>query len=535
MHTVNQNGFFEKAQNVQQRKENISITENGAVGYRSTGKSLLDMNFSIPKFRDMPENEICEMWEKAYFEDPLLALRWLFYVRDVRGGLGERRLFRVIIKSIANKCPSLIRELMRSVDSDTTFGGVFPIYGRWDDLLTLMDTDLKNNICLTITRQLVDDINNMRNNQPVSLLAKWLPSISTKSSKREARKLCKKLGMQESYYRKILSKLRKYIKVTEVYMSSGQWDEIEYDHVPGRASMIYANAFRRHDGERYSDFINQVNEGKMKINAATVFPHEIVHRMKDAMNTSRWSNSYNIDTTDQLEALWKNLPNTVKGDNGGTIVVRDGSGSMSSHYIPKSNITVMDVGDALSIYFAEHLKGEFHNKVITFSSHPQFIQFDSESTLESKLRTLMKYTEVSNTNIEAVFDLILETALTYNMKQEEIPANILIISDMEFDSCAESRSYTGRTIPPALFDHIKKKYEDNGYKIPRIVFWNVASRSGTIPMVENDLGVALVSGYSVNNANMVMSGKIDPYECLVEQLMNPRYDRVVELLKYLKP
>ena len=526
-------GFFEKAKSLQEANENVSVTENGAIGYRSTGKSLLDMNFSIPKFRDMPENEICEMWEKAYMEDPLLALRWLFYVRDVRGGLGERRVFRVIIKSIANKRPNLIRELIISSDSDTTLGGVFPIYGRWDDLLTLMDTDLKGWVCLIISRQLITDIYDMQDNKPVSLLAKWLPSISSKNNntKREARKLCKKMRMRESEYRRILSRLRKYIKVTEVYMSSGQWNEIEYDHVPGRASMIYANAFRRHDEERYSDFINQVNEGKMKINASTVFPHEIVYRMKDAMNSATWSNSYNTDTTDQLEALWKNLPNTVKGDNGCTIVVRDGSGSMNNHRIPKSNIRVMDVGDALSIYFAERLKGEFHNKVITFSSKPQFIQFDSESTLESKLKTFKRYTEVSNTNIEAVFDLILETALTYNMKQEEIPTNILIISDMEFDSCAESRSYTGRTIPLALFDYIKKKYENNGYKIPRIVFWNVASRSGTIPMVENELGISLVSGYSVNNANMVMSGKLDPYECLVEQLMNPRYDRVVKFLK----
>lgn len=509
-------GFFEKAKLIQEENENVSITENGAVGYRSTGKALLDLNFSIPQMRNESEEEICTRWAKVYDENPKYAIRYLFFLRDIREGLGERRTFRIIMNWMADNHPD---ETIKFVNSD-----LIPFYGRWDDLISLLDKPLlRPYIYNIILVELISDKEAMANNQPCSLLAKWLPSLTTSSekSRKMARMIAKNIGMKETEYRKLLSSLRKYIDVTEVKMADNRWNEIKYEAVPGRASMIYRNSFIRHDKERYMEFISNVNSGNEKMNSGTVYPHELVSRMKIA--------SYNgIDNEiASIEAMWKNIPNTVP-DGESTMVVRDGSASMINS-IPNSSATILDVADAMSIYFAENLKGEFHNKIITFSRKPQFITFDEEqSTLESKLKHLKKFSEVADTNIEAVFDLILQTAVEHNMDQSELPSNILIISDMEFNECVVTNNteYGDIEKMDKMFDEFNKRYVDHGYKLPRIIFWNVGSRTGTIPMKENELGVTLVSGYSHNVANMVMSNNTDPYECLIDQIMKPRYDIV---------
>jgi hypothetical protein len=250
------------------------------------------------------------------------------------------------------------------------------------------------------------------------------------------------------------------------------------------------------------------------------------------MSGGMWSQSLKAkDAT--IEAVWKALPDTVKGC-GNTLVVADGSGSMTSTVDSSSSVTALDVANALAIYFAEHSSGQFKEKYITFSENPKFVDFSSCKTLHDKLHTAMMHNEVANTNIEKVFDLILTSAVNNHMHQEDLPQNILIISDMEFDSCATSGnvdrwSYRNRPTQK-LFDVIAQKYARAGYKMPRLVFWNVNSRTGTIPVKENDLGVALVSGFSVNVAKMVMSGKTDPFECLLETLNSERYAPVEEAL-----
>jgi hypothetical protein len=251
------------------------------------------------------------------------------------------------------------------------------------------------------------------------------------------------------------------------------------------------------------------------------------------MSGNMWSSRLKAkDVT--IEALWKALPDTVKGC-GNTIVVADGSGSMTTTVDNNSRVTALEVANALAIYFAEHSSGQFKDKYITFSERPQFVDFSNCKTLHDKLHTALMHNEVANTNIEKVFDLILTSAVNNHMHQEDLPKNILIISDMEFDSCATCNSYNrysyGRSrISQTLFDTIAQKYAREGYKMPRLVFWNVNSRTGTIPVKENDLGVALVSGFSVNVAKMVMSGKTDPFECLLETLNSERYAPIEEAL-----
>lgn len=330
--------------------------------------------------------------------------------------------------------------------------------------------------------------------------------------------------MKESEYRRTLSALRRYTDVVEVKMSSKMWGEIDYEAVPSRANLIYNGAFLRNDEERRRAFLASLEKGEARINASTLFPYDIVHQY---CNGGYGRSPKTYDAT--IEALWKNLPDLVQGC-GNTIVVADGSGSMMSR-VGSSGVTALEVANSLAIYFAEHSSGEFKNKYITFSERPQFVDFSNASNLRDKILTALRHSEVANTNIEAVFDLILATAINNNLAQEDIPANILIISDMEFDGCACTNRSSYGGVNSKLFKVIEQKYKNAGYKLPRLVFWNVNSRTNTIPVRENDMGVALVSGFSVNICKMVMSGKTDPFECLLETLNTPRYQPVEDALK----
>jgi hypothetical protein len=363
----------------------------------------------------------------------------------------------------------------------------------------------------------------MLENKPISLLAKWMPSANASSAqtKKYAKKLRKALNLTEREYRIALSKFRKYLDVVEVKMSNKNWSEINYETVPSRANLIYNGAFLRNDEARRREYLGQLEKGEVKINASTLYPHDIVHKY---MSGGYWSSLKSKDAT--IEGLWKALPDNVQGC-GNTIVVADGSGSMTCN-VGNTRVTALDVANALAIYFAERSSGQFKDKYITFSERPQLVDLSNCKSLHGKLQKALAHDEVANTNIEAVFDLILTTAIKNNMSQEDIPQNVLIISDMEFDRCATSNSkdYWNRRPDQRLFKVIAKKYEDAGYKLPRLVFWNVNSRTGTIPVKENDLGVALVSGFSTNICKMVMSGNTDPYECLLETLNSKRYDAV---------
>lgn len=482
---------------------NVSITENGAVGYKTTKKALLDMNFKISSYRHKSDAAIVADFEKAYNEDNLLALKWLFFVRDIRGGIGERRLFRVVLNNMAKIHPDIIEK----------FISVVPEFGRYDDLLCLFDTPCEDKVVAFIKDQIKKDLDSI-DSASISLLGKWLPSINTSSAKTVelAKKLCSKLGMSQAEYRKICSKLRKKIAIVESYMSLNEWDKINYETVPSRANLIYKDAFLKHDEERRKKYLEALTKGDAKINASVLFPHDIVHKYK---TSDRWYPKVK-DFDASLEELWKNLPDYAIEN---TMVVADGSGSMTDS-IGSTKVCALEVACALAIYTAERCKGPYKDTYITFSSRPQFVNV-GQSSLRAKLQESFSHDECSNTNIEAVFNLILNVAIKNHLKQEEIPTNILIISDMEFDSCTR----TNRN----LFKSIETGFEASGYKMPRLIFWNVNSRTGTIPVKENDLGVALVSGFSPTVLQMVLSNKLDPYEVLLDILNKERYNVIEEI------
>lgn len=515
--------FMSAVRNTLNGEMNVAVTENGAVGYRTTGKSLLDLNFAVSSLRNVHENEIFSRFMKAFVEDKMLAMKWLFYARDVRGGLGERRLFRTVLPQLIKQNPEMVLPII----------SLIPEYGRFDDLWCLLDdASAKDDIVKLVNHQLHSDWQNMLQHKPISLLAKWMPSINASSeiTKQRGKLLCKELGMTEREYRVSLSRLRKYLDVVEVKMSAKHWGEIKYDAVPSRANVVYNSAFLRNDESRRREYLGKLSRGEAKINASVLYPHDIVH-----MYCNSWRSMKPYDAA--VEGLWKSLPNTVK-DCGNTIVVADGSGSMTAK-VGNTTISALEVANALAIYFAERSSGQFKDKYITFSSNPQLVDLSAGHSLHAKLQIAKLHNEVSDTNIEKVFDLILSAAISGRMRQSDLPKNILIISDMEFNQCATCGDYAyGRygmchtqAPTPKLFEIIKQRFNAAGYDMPRLVFWNVCSSTGTIPIKENNLGVALVSGFSVNIARMVMSGKTNPFDCLLETLNDKRYAPIEEALK----
>ncbi|WP_407412652.1 DUF2828 family protein [Methanobrevibacter sp.] len=500
--------MFTSIQKELEKQEKFSITENGAIGYKSTGSELVDINYKVSSLRQCEEKEIVNLFDKAFNENKEYALKWLFFARDVREGLGERRLFRICYKRLA------------VLDIDVFYKNLENIseYGRWDDLVSLIgiSNDTDKYIITIMQNQLNKDLDNFKENKPISLLAKWLPSENASSTNTRimAKRIIRLLEMTPRKYRLMLSELRAYSNVVEVKMTNNEWNDIDYEKVPSLANLKYKNAFMKHDEARRLEYLQSVEKGTSRINMKVATPVDIV---------ARYSNGYyGLNDYDQtLEVAWDNLKDIMVED---TLVVADGSGSMMMRISGKTK--ALDVANALAIYTAQHNSSIYRNKYITFSSKPQFVEFNENDSLKAKLEIAQKHDEIANTNIEAVFDLILGVAIENNISQEEMIKNILIISDMEFDMAQRGWNGSENLLTKPLFEVIAKRYADAGYTLPRLIFWNVNSRTQTIPLTQNELGVALVSCFSQNVLKMVMSSKYNPYEVLVETITSPRYDRI---------
>ena len=492
-------------------QDNYSLTENGAVGYKSSKSALVDINYKVASLRNSDEDEIVALFDEAFKENKEYALKWLFFARDIREGLGERRLFRICYKRLFELDNILFKQNLHNIAE----------YGRWDDLVSLIGISYGSDeyIISIIREQLEEDIHNYESNKPISLLAKWMPSenASSRQTKTLARQLMKLLNTSPRQYRLMLSKLRSYSNVVETQMCNNKWNEIDYEKVPSLANLKYKDAFMKHDMERRLDYLSSVSKGESKLNMKVATPVDVVSKYRDETRYRRSIKDF--DPT--LELAWKNLKDIMVED---TLVVADGSGSMLIEVA--GNTRALDVANALAIYTSEHNSGVYKDKYITFSSKPQFVDFSNANGLYEKLQIAEKHSEVSNTNIEAVFNLILQTAIKNSIPQNEMIKNILIISDMEFDKAQRMWLSSEPVLTQPLFDLIKRRYSDAGYALPKLIFWNVNSRTGTIPLTENELGVALVSGFSQNVLKMVMTNNLNPYDILIETITAPRYDAI---------
>lgn len=492
-------------------ENNLTYTANGATAYKQTGNALVDLNYSVSTFRNNPAL-IVQKFDKAFYEDKNLALKWLFYLGDIRGGHGERKAFRAGLVNLAMTHPEYLRPFIAFI----------PHYNRWDSILWLLETPLHNDVVNIIKTQLSVDWENMQAGKSVSLLAKWLPRTDVTSKNRVdmARNVCGSLYGRKEYetctvaekreYNKTLKALRRHLNLVETAMVENKWDEIDYSKLPSGANLKYRAAFLRHDEERRQQYLEKVAEGKAKMNASVLYPYELVRKYR----INWW-----IDRTTQadpdVELMWKNLPNLLADEQRNILVVADGSGSMTCEVA--KNISALNIAHSLAIYCAERMNGEFKNYCITFSAKPQLVHLNGESLFDN-LSILSNYTEISNTDIYKTFKLILDTAVHKNLSQEELPDTILLISDMQFDH--------GTHFDQPMFKQIQQEFAEAGYKLPNVTFWNVSNYDNAVPVTKNEYGFNLVSGFSPNTLKMALSKEPSPYLALVETLMSERYAQI---------
>ena len=468
---------------------NRTLTENGAVTLRSTDSRCLDLFATIGALRNASDQKIETRFLRAYAENPDLAMKILFYARDVRGGLGERRVFKVLMRYLAwNQLPSARRNLPYVAQ-----------FGRWDDVLALMDTPARGEAVALLKYQLNLDMAALKAGEPVSLLGKWLPSVNASNARTVAmaRQLARAFGLSDAQYRKALSALRQSIRILENNLREKDYT-FDYSQQPSKAMFKYRRAFLRNDEVRYRDFMEKVERGEAKLNARVLMPYEIVEAAYRASETERGT----------LDMTWNALEDFTDGENA--LVVADGSGSMY-----RGQPQAAAVAQSLAIYFAQRNRGAFRNCFITFSMNPQLVEIKGKDIVE-QVRYCRTFNECANTDLQKVFELILRAAVENRLPQKDLPSTLYIISDMEFDSCARNTSLTN-------FEQAKRMYGKYGYRLPRVVFWNVMSRNQQQPVRSNEQGVALVSGCTARIFSQVMKGDMDPYRNMMSVVGSERY------------
>lgn len=447
--------------------QNDTVGTNGMSAYKSSLLKNLDLFFKIGTSRG---SDISDTFGAALGEDVETAAKILLYGRDVRGGNGERQRFRDLLKA-------LVEDDLVSVAIKAQVIRKTPEVGRYDDLHCLVGTAYED-FALNVHLDGIKTGN--------GLACKWAPRKGP-----IALKLRELWDVTPKFYRKHIVN---HTQVVETQMCQGEWGAISYKGVPSVASKVYAKAFKRQDGERYSAYLESVMKGETTMNARAIFPHDIY-------------NSSNQGSP-QADAQWKSLPNYLEGVNERIMVVSDVSGSMSG--MP------MAVSVSLGIYFAERLEGVFKDCLITFSEKPSIFKMKGK-TLKDRIREIEGMNWGMSTNLESVFDLVLDKAVEYKLTAEQLPTKVLIISDMQFNHAISGSQDRALVM-------IRKKYEAAGYEMPQLVFWNVnSSDSGNIPVKFNDNGVALLSGSSPAVVKACLGADIDPMKVMIKALSDPRY------------
>lgn len=482
---------------------NAKYTENGARAYSTTGKALLDLFAQIGALRPRTEDEIANKYAAAFAADPLLATKMLFYAGNVRGGLGERRTFRICLKWLATNHADIV----------VKNAALIPHFNRWDSMFVLVGTPAEKEMWKVIADQLNSDMaavaaSKGRKAQPISLLAKWMPTETASSA--ETRKLAKRcmtnLGLTPRAYRKVLSALRKHLKVVETSMSAQEWEAIQYAQVPSYAMKNYRAAFAKHDPEGFAAYKASLVKGETKVNASTLYPYDLVAQY--TKGHGYWSRSIHADTI--VEAQWKALPNYVQGENN-ILVMADVSGSMSGR--------PMDTSVGLATYFAQHNKGDYHNLYMTFTDKPHFIELREGATLAECVSKVMATDVGYNTNLEAAFNYILQHAISNRVSDEELPKALVVVSDMEIDRYMRQNKMD-------FVDAMRAKFARHGYTLPKLILWNVEARNDTFLTKQED--VLCVSGQSASTFRE-LCGNLDgktAWDLMMETLGNKMYDIV---------
>lgn len=480
---------------------NYKLTENGALARKTSTSGLMDLFALGGAYRSRSDEDVIFLFKKAFEEDKLLAMKCLFYLSDCRGGQGERRFFRVCFRWLANNYPDVARKNLINISE----------YRRWDDLIySTVGTQLWNDAMAIVKHQLVLDVDC----KTPSLLGKWMPSCNASSAetKRVANLVREYLGMTQRQYRKTLSMLRERINVVERLMSSGQWDKIEFDKIPSKAGLIYRNAFARRDmiAKKYETF---AKDKTTKVNAAALYPYEIIEKVTNQFGGYWYGSTFRGDDTERamLEKYWENQLDVLQGAPCKMICVVDTSGSMRG--------TPLNMAIGLGMYCAERIGGPFKDHYISFSSRPQLIKVDGVDFVD-KVQRIYQTNLCENTNLVATFDLLKQA--TKRANPEDRLDTVVVISDMEIDHMSRERWSQDRTATE--MEIIRKDWEAEGLKMPRLVYWNVSARKDTFL----DLGpnVSFCSGSSPVMFRQIATGKTG-YQLMLDTICTERYEAIV--------
>ena len=474
---------------------NRTYTENGAVTHMTTYSDCLDLFATIGALRSRSEQEILNRFVRAFTEDPDLAMKTLFFARDVRGGLGERKVFRVCLQWLAQNKPASAKKNIPYIAE----------YGRWDDLLSLIGTPCEKDALLVIKQQLEADLNAMDMGDDVSLLAKWLPSVNASNTQTVlyAKRIARYLGMSDAQYRKTLVKLRERIRIFENNLRVKDYS-FDYSKQPSKAMFMYRKAFYRNDGERYEAFLSKVSRGEAQLHTGTLTPYEIIKPF--------FYESLSDQEANTIDATWRAQEDFTGDENA--LVVIDGSGSMYCRTDPMPATVALSLG----IYFAERNTGPYHNMFMSFSGSSS-IQVLRGETLAQKINSINMNDWENNTNLQAAFKHILDIAIRNHVSPEDMPKSLIVISDMEIDYCGD-RQWT-------FYEMMEKAFRRYGYQIPNIVFRNVASRHDVFHADKKRKGVQLVSGQSASVFRQVMQTVgMNPVEAMEKIINSERYEAI---------
>lgn len=462
-----------------------SFTENGMVTNSSSLNECVNLFFQIGAMRGQDKTRLINAFTKAFGENPLTAMKLLFWARDVRGGAGERQIFKDIVSYLATNRTAIMAKNIHLISE----------FGRWDDIEVLFGTPLEGEALKIISGALAD-----KN----GLCAKWMPrpNVKNREAKRIANTIRKHLGLAPKDYRKLLVENSNTV---EQLMCAREFSRIDYNKLPSKAMSDYMKAFSKNDLARFQDYLSKLEKGEAKINASALYPYDIIKNLKQ-------------NNVKGADLQWNALPNFMETNNERIIPLVDVSGSMDVPVANNPNLRVMDIAVSLGLYISERNVAPFKDAFITFETNPKL--FVVKGSLSERYRQMIQSPWGGSTDVERAFGLVLDSAVKHNVPQEEMPTMMLILSDMEFNRASRWSD--------TVQDMIERKFKAAGYEMPKIVYWNLASRGDANKPVQFDKnGTALVSGFSPSILTNLLGGKdMTPYSMMMSVVDSERYRNV---------
>lgn len=475
------------------KKSTIQNTKGGEY-YHTTHNSNLDLFSGLS--RGTQKEVVEEMLSFAFLENKELAVANVLYLLDIRNGKGERKLFKICFKWLCNYATDYAKKVLKVIGE----------LGRYDYILEGIGTPIENDVIDLINKKLSYDY--MDNESP-SLLAKWLPTRKRVNDEYNYPKIiCEKLNITREEYRHVLVAIRKKLKLIETKLANKDYD-IDFETVPTKAMLKYRKAFDRNCNELYNEYLEKANNGEKKINTKGLFAYEIIEKIRDTWNITK-------EEEKLFNAMWEQQKDVLNGYDKNILVMADTSGSMEWNGCKPYPIN-SSIG--LALYIAERNKGAFKDYYMTFSSRP-LLQKVTGNDIVSKVKNVREI--VQDTNIDKAFELLLNTAKENNISKEEMPSHIIILSDMEFDVGVYSKNGTN-------FDGWKKAFKESNYEMPKIIFWNLATRTNGFPTTKFENDVAMISGFSTS----ILENLLDIENFTPENIMFKKLQVYIDLLREL--